>query len=177
MKSDLLGKQTRHFRFNNLELLLTCLAFLLGVVSYIIIKPSFPITGNGAYSIANLDYRLFGCIILLFMLQLSAFSAVGTIILPGLNFAFGLFLSMTLASIMPADKLSVYFIIKVFFVVLLFVFSGVALSCSAGASSKRFYGRVRSDKRFRMELIKTLVLSILFVILSVLGLSDINMIF
>lgn len=177
MKSDLLGKQTRHFRFNNLELLLTCLAFLLGVVSYIIIKPSFPITGNGAYSIANLDYRLFGCIILLFMLQLSAFSAFGTIILPVLNFAFGLFLSMTLASIMPADKLSFYFIIKVFSVVLLFVFSGVALSCSAGASSKRFCGRVRSDKRFRMELIKTLVLSILFVILSVLGLSDINMIF
>ena len=177
MKSDLLGKQTRHFRFNNLELLLTCLAFLLGVVSYIIIKPSFPITGNGAYSIANLDYRLFGCIILLFMLQLSAFSAVGTIILPVLNFAFGLFLSMTLASIMPADKLSFYFIIKVFSVVLLFVFSGVALSCGAGASSKRFYGRVRSDKRFRIELIKTLVLSILFVILSVLGLSDINMIF
>lgn len=177
MKSDLLGKQTRHSRFNNLELLLTCLAFLLGVVSYIIIKPSFPITGNGAYSIANLDYRLFGCIILLFMLQLSAFSAVGTIILPVLNFAFGLFLSMTLASIMPADKLSFYFIIKVFSVVLLFVFSGVALSCGAGASSKRFYGRVRSDKRFRMELIKTLVLSILFVILSVLGLSDINMIF
>ena len=150
---------------------------MLGVVSYIIIKPSFPITGNGAYSIANLDYRLFGCIILLFMLQLSAFSAVGTIILPVLNFAFGLFLSMTLASIMPADKLSFYFIIKVFSVVLLFVFSGVALSCGAGASSKRFYGRVRSDKRFRMELIKTLVLSILFVILSVLGLSDINMIF
>ena len=177
MKSDLLGKQTRHFRFNNFELLLTCLAFLLGVVSYIIIKPSFPITWNGAYSIANLDYRLFGCIILLFMLQLSAFSAVGTIILPVLNFAFGLFLSMTLASIMPADKLSFYFIIKVFSVVLLFVFSGVALSCGAGASSKRFYGRVRSDKRFRMELIKTLVLSILFVILSVLGLSDINMIF
>lgn len=177
MKSDLLGKQTRHFRFNNLELLLTCLAFLLGVVSYIIIKPSFPITGNGAYSIANLDYRLFGCIILLFMLQLSAFSAVGTIILPVLNFAFGLFLSMTLASIMPADKLSFYFIIKVFSVVLLFVFTGVALSCSSGASSKRFYGSVRSDKRFRIELIKTLVLSILFVILSVLGLSDINMIF
>lgn len=177
MKTELLNKPARHLRFDSSGLLLMCLAFLLGVGSYVLIKPSFPETGNAAYSIVNLDCRVFGCILFLLLVQLTAFSVIGTVILPVLNFAFGLVVSMSLATIMPADKLDILFIAKAFSTVLVLIFSVLALSCSSCASAKRLYGKIRSDRRFKTELIKTLVLVAAFVILSVIGVSDINMIF
>ena len=174
MKNELLGKPPRRLNSFNADLLLTCLAFLLGVAAYIFIRPSFPSMGNGAYSIVNLDYRVFGCVFLLIMLQLTAFSVIGIAVLPFLNFAFGLFLPMSLSTIMPAGELGVKFILKAFPIVLVFVFLALYFSCSANSSSKKFYGRVRSDKHFRIELFKTLSLVILFVILSVIGISDLN---
>lgn len=177
MKTELLNKPARHFCFDSSGLLLMCLAFLLGVGSYALIKPSFPETGNAAYSIVNLDYRVFGCVLFLLLVQLTAFSVIGTVILPVLNFAFGLVLSMSLATIMPVDKLDILFIAKAFFTVLVLIFSVLALSCSSCASARRLYGKMRSDRRFKTELIKTLVLVAAFAILSVIGVSDINMIF
>lgn len=174
MKSELLGKSTHRPKNNNTDLLLTCLAFLLGVASYIFLKPSLPILGNEGYSIVNLDYRVFGCVFLLIMLQLTAFSVLGIAVVPALDFAFGLFLSMSLAAIMPTDELSIGFIAKAFPFVLVPVFLLLYLSCSANASSKTFYGRVRSDKLFRVELVKLLALVVLTVILSVIGISDLN---
>ncbi len=177
MKTELLNKLARHLRFDSSGLLLMCLAFLLGVGSYVLIKPSFPETGTPAYSIVNLDYRVFGCVLFLLLVQLTSFSVIGTVILPVLNFAFGLVLSMSLATILPADKLDILFIAKAFSAVLVLIFSVLALSCSSCASAKRLYGKMRSDRRFKTELIKTLVLAAAFVILSVIGVSDINMIF
>lgn len=176
MKTELLNKPARHFRFDSSGLLLMCLAFLLGVGSYVLIKPSFPSAANEAYLIVNLDYRVFGCILFLLLVQLTAFSVIGTVLLPVLNYAFGLLLSMSLATIMPVDKLNVLFIAKAFSAVLVFVFSAMALSCSSAASAKRLYAKMRSDRRFKAELVKTLVLGAAFIILSVIGVSDINMI-
>ena len=174
MKSELLGKSTHRTKNNNTDLLLTSLAFLLGVASYIFLKPSLPTSGNEGYSIVNLDYRVFGCIFLLIMLQLTAFSVIGIAVVPVLDFAFGLFLLMSLAAIMPTDELSVGFIIKAFPLVLVPVFLSLYLSCSANTSSKKFYGRVRGDKLFRIELVKLLALVVLTVILSVIRISDLN---
>lgn len=179
MKTELLNKPARHFRFDSSGLLLMCLAFLLGVGSYVLIKPTFPFAANKAYEaclIVNLDYRVFGCILFLLLVQLTAFSVIGTVLLPVLNYAFGLLLSMSLATIMPVDKLNVIFIAKAFPAVLVFVFSAMALSCSSAASAKRLYAKMRSDRRFKAELVKTLVLGAAFIILSVIGVSDINMI-
>ena len=114
MKTELLNKPARHFRFDSSGLLLMSLAFLLGVGSYVLIKPSFPEAVNKAYSIVNLDYRVFGCVLLLLLVQLTAFSIIGTVILSVLNFAFGLMLPMSLATIMPAGKLDIFFIAKAF---------------------------------------------------------------
>ena len=87
MKTELLNKPAHHFRFDSSGLLLMSLAFLLGVGSYVLIKPSFPEAVNKAYSIVNLDYRVFGCVLLLLLVQLTAFSIIGTVILSVLNFA------------------------------------------------------------------------------------------
>ena len=177
MKTELLNKPARHLRVDSSGLLLMCLAFMLGLGAYVLTKPSFPQAANGAYSIVNLDYRFFGCILFLLLVQLTAFSVIGTVILPVLNFAFGLVLAMSLATIMPADKLSIIFIAKAFSAVLVLIFSVLSLSCSSAASAKRLYCKMRSDRRFKAELIKTLVLGAAFVILSVIGVSDINKIF
>ena len=177
MKTELLNKPARHFRFDSSGLLLMSLAFLLGVGSYVLIKPSFPEAVNKVYSIVNLDYRVFGCVLLLLLVQLTAFSIIGTVILSVLNFAFGLMLPMSLATIMPADKLDILFIAKAFSAVLVLIFSVLALSCSSCTSAKRLYGRLRTDRRFKVELIKSLALAAAFVILSVIGVSDINMFF
>lgn len=177
MKTELLNKPARHLRVDNSGLLLMCLAFMIGLGTYVLMNPSFPLTVNGAYSIVDLDYRVFGCILLLLLVQLTAFSVIGTVILPVLNFAFGLVLAMSLATIMPADKLSIIFFAKAFSAVLVLIFSVLALSCSSAASAKRLYGKMRGDRRFKAELIKTLVLATAFIILSVFGVSDINKIF
>lgn len=150
---------------------------MLGVGAYVLSKPSFPSAVNDTYSIVNLDYRVFGCILFLLLVQLTAFSVIGTVLLPVLNFAFGLLLSMSLATIMPGDKLSVVLIAKAFSAVLVLIFSALALSCSSAASAKRLYAKIRSDRRFKAELIKTLVLGAAFVILSVIGVSDVNIVF
>lgn len=177
MKTELLSKPARQLRVDNSGLLLMCLAFMLGVGAYVLSKPSFPSAVNDAYSIVNLDYRVFGCILFLLLVQLTAFSVIGTVLLPVLNFAFGLLLSMSLATIMPGDKLSVVLIAKAFSAVLVLIFSALALSCSSAASAKRLYAKIRSDRRFKAELIKTLVLGAAFVILSVIGVSDVNIVF
>lgn len=177
MKTELLNKPARHLRVDSSGLLLMCLAFMLGLGAYVLTKPLFPQAANWAYSIVNLDYRVFGCILFLLLVQLTAFSVIGTVILPVLNFAFGFVLAMSLATIMPADKLSIIFIAKLFSAVLVLIFSVLALSCSSAGSAKRLYGKMRSDRRFKAELIKTLVLGAAFVILSVIGVSDINKIF
>ena len=175
MKTELLHKPARHLRVDSSGLLLMCLAFMLGLGTYVLMKPSFPQAVNGVYAIVNLDYRVFGCILFLLLVQLTAFSIIGTVILPVLNF--GLVLAMSLATIMPADKLSIIFIAKAFSSVLVLIFSVLAFSCSSATSAKRLYGKMRSDRRFKVELIKTLVLGAAFVILSVIGVSDINKIF
>lgn len=177
MKTELLHKPARHLRVDSSGLLLMCLAFMLGLGAYVLMKPSFPQAVNGVYAIVNLDYRVFGCILFLLLVQLTAFSIIGTVILPVLNFAFGLVLAMSLATIMPADKLSIIFIAKAFSSVLVLIFSVLTFSCSSATSAKRLYGKMRSDRRFKVELIKTLVLGAAFVILSVIGVSDINKIF
>ena len=172
MKTELLHKPARHLRVDSSGLLLMCLAFMLGLGAYVLMKPSFPQAVNGVYAIVNLDYRVFGCILFLLLVQLTAFSIIGTVILPVLNFAFGLVLAVS-----PADKLSIIFIAKAFSSVLVLIFSVLAFSCSSATSAKRLYGKMRSDRRFKVELIKTLVLGAAFVILSVIGVSDINKIF
>ena len=177
MKTELLNKPARHLRVDNSGLLLMCLAFMLGVGAYVLMKPSFPSSANGAYSIVNIDYRVFGCILFLLLVQLTAFSVIGTVLLPVLYFAFGLLLSMSLATIMPGDKLSVLIIAKAFAAVLVLIFSALTLSCSSASSAKRLYAKMRCDRRFKTELIKTLVLGTAFVILSVIGVSDINKVF
>ena len=61
--------------------------------------------------------------------------------------------------------------------VFVFIFSALALSCSSAASAKRLFGKIRNERRFKAELVKTLLLGAAFVILSFIGISDINKIF
>ena len=59
----------------------------------------------------------------------------------------------------------------------LYFFSALALSRSSAASAKRLFGKIRNERRFKAELVKTLLLGAAFVILSFIGISDINKIF
>ena len=111
------------------------------------------------------------------MLRKRIFRNTESVIIPVLDFIFGFFVSVSLATIIPADKLNVIFIAKVFSLVFVFIFSALALSCSSAASAKRLFGKIRNERRFKAELVKTLLLGAAFVILSFIGISDINKIF
>lgn len=130
MKTELLNKPARHLRIDSSGLLLMCLTFMLGVGAYVLTKPSLPQSAHVNYLIVDLDYRVFGCILCLLLVQLTAFSVIGSVIIPVLDFIFGFFVSVSLATIIPADKLNVIFIAKVFSLVFVFIFSALALSCS-----------------------------------------------
>ena len=173
MKTELLNKPARHLRIDSSGLLLMCLTFMLGVGAYVLTKPSLPQSAHVNYLIVDLDYRVFGCILCLLLVQLTAWS----VIIPVLDFIFGFFVSVSLATIIPADKLNVIFIAKVFSLVFVCIFSALALSCSSAASAKRLFGKIRNERRFKAELVKTLLLGAAFVILSFIGISDINKIF
>ena len=177
MKTELLNKPARHLRIDSSGLLLMCLTFMLGVGAYVLTKPSLPQPAHVNYLIVDLDYRVFGCILCLLLVQLTAFSVIGSVIIPVLDFIFGFFVSVSLATIIPADKLNVIFIAKVFSLVFVCIFSALALSCSSAASAKRLFGKIRNERRFKAELVKTLLLGAAFVILSFIGISDINKIF
>ena len=107
MKTELLNKPARHLRIDSSGLLLMCLTFMLGVGAYVLTKPSLPQSAHVNYLIVDLDYRVFGCILCLLLVQLTAFSVIGSVIIPVLDFIFGFFVSVSLATIIPADKLNV----------------------------------------------------------------------
>ena len=70
MKTELLNKPARHLRIDSSGLLLMCLTFMLGVGAYVLTKPSLPQSAHVNYLIVDLDYRVFGCILCLLLVQL-----------------------------------------------------------------------------------------------------------
>ena len=81
MKTELLNKPARHLRIDSSGLLLMCLTFMLGVGAYVLTKPSLPQSAHVNYLIVDLDYRVFGCILCLLLVQLTAFSVIGSVII------------------------------------------------------------------------------------------------
>ena len=174
MKSENLSKKPARCRTARSELLLTNLAFLLGVLTFAISNTSLLFFEKDLPIIANLDFRIFGCVFILFFMQLSAFSIVGSAIVPITDWAMGLFLPMSLATIIPNAELSAIIIVKSFIAVLLLVFICTLVSCGSLVSAKKLFNKVKNERRLKAELVKTLALALSFVILSIIGISDLN---
>ena len=176
MKTDYFSRKLPRKPAENRNLLLTILAFLAGCATYVLLKPEFPLSAEKALSVANLVIRIFGCIFLLIFLQLSAFSIIGSVIVPITDWFAGLFFEMSLATIIPFSDLSIALILKTAALCFAIIFLTVFLSYGALASAKRLFNKVKNDRGLSVDFVKTLVLAALLVILSIIGISDINMI-
>ncbi len=174
MKSEKLSKRPIQSRTVNSQLLLTNLAFLLGVLTFAISNLSLSSVEKDFPIIANLDFRIFGCVFILFIMQLSAFSVIGSAIVPLADWAMGLFLPMSLATIIPDTELSAIIIIKSFIALCFMIFISTLISNGSLISAKKLFCKVKNERRLKAELVKTLVLALSFVVLSIIGISDLN---
>lgn len=174
MKSEIVSKRPTRSPAVKSELLLTNLAFLLGVITFLFSKSSLSFFENELPSIANLDFRIFGCVFILIVVQLSAFSIVGSAVIPIADWVMGMFAAMSLATIIPCQELSAVIILKSFIGLLFLIFICTLISCSSLVSARKLFNKVRNERRIKVDLVKTVVLALLLVILSIIGISDIN---
>lgn len=174
MKSGIFSRRTAHSRNVRSELLLTNLAFLLGVVTFLFSKSTLSFFENELPRVAGIDFRIFGCVFILIVVQLSAFSIVGSAIIPIADWMMGMFVPMSLATIIPNDELSAVIILKLFCCLVFLIFICISVSGSSLVSAKILFNKVRNEKRIKVDLVKSLLLALLLVILSIIGISDIN---
>ena len=174
MNSKIVSRKLSRSHTAKSELLLTNLAFLLGVVTFAVGNITPSIFENEIPVIANLDFRIFGCVFILIAIQLSAFSIVGSVIIPVADWAIGMFIPMSLATIIPCEELSAAIILKSFLGIFLLIFICTLVSCGSLISAKKLFNKVRNERRIKADLVKTLALALLLVILSIIGISDIN---
>lgn len=174
MKSKILSMKPSRSPAVKGELLLTNLAFLLGVATFVFCNLTLSVFEKELPVIANLDFRIFGCVFVLIVIQLSAFSIVGSVIIAIADWAIGMFIPMSLATIIPQAELSAVIILKSFLYVLLLIFICTLISCGSLISAKKLFSKVRNERRIKADLVKTLVLALFLVILSIIGISDIN---
>lgn len=156
------------------QVFLICLAFLLGVSTYLIFGERFSGYFDKSLTVLNLDYRIFGCVFLLIIIQLSSFSVIGSLFVFVFDYIFALFCALSLDSIIPQRDLGVLFISKLLLIVFIVVFLLFSFSRGAMRSSLRFFRRLGNERTLKTEAAKLAVLIILAVIISVIGLTDIN---
>jgi len=171
MNSVFTAKSAVFKKSENSTLLLLCLAFLMGVGGFALF---FGFSSD--INLVEADISCFACVFSVFLLQISAFSALGTFFIPLLLCGIGAISSYALACVIFVSDLSFLFLAKLFAVLWIFVLFALYIAISASGSADAVFSKIRRDKRFKMDILKTLVIISLFVILSFIGASDFNMI-
>lgn len=155
---------------------LICLAFLLGISTYLLFSENLSPFFDENFAILNLDYRIFGCVLLLILVQVSSFSVIGSLFVFIFDYAFGLFAALSLDSIIPEFDFDVILILKLLLFAFVLVFALFSVSNGAIKSSIRFFRRLGNERTMKTEAVKLLAIILTAVIVSVIGFTDINII-
>lgn len=146
--------------------------FLLGSFTYLLL-------GDGIFALNGIsDPMTFknafipGCALALLLVQLAAFSQIGTVFVAAVDFVFGYAAPAFVATIIPFTDIGYLFILRLFALMFVAVFLTFAISDAAMSSSSALFVRTKRDKAFPSQLLKLLIIAGLFVIVFTVGAPD-----